>query len=538
MKKYPDLSKVSEKSVRLTGNPSTYSQPDLFTSLGDTPNFVELDELSEEEVKALPFAAFTHEEWTQLPLSWQLYIWNGDPKTKKIKRLDFDTLQWDELEDEIKDAIYEQDEQSQIRIRSLANALVDASPDPTPGDILRDNEEEIDYRFGDEDWLWDAYGPALMERLGEDYPNIEWDEIEDEVREAAVEYGFSQANFEFEAEEGGYGDISARSPGYYLERDQLGHYFPQAPHIVGRAYYGGTRNMEPVGPPLDAASMPEDEIEKAISLADDEDPKFSDWNIDEKDVWSLIHDRWGSIDRESDYESWTISATPNWEEIVSDTVDQLDLEELEGSEAPRHYEEHAPEERILFRGRQLGSPEDIVETQRKPFALGDTYYAVDLIPSELKTETKRGRNCVGREENGYPAALRAGRIRLLSVRPETDENKWRRTYLLELVLDRANPTATLEELIEGGHIDHVEQIKGYNNRIPGFDRGLYEGGTHQWVSPEEATALLELVEDLNVKNPRGGTDTSRYLLPALERHKLPEPNPSEEPYSFNVHTKN
>jgi hypothetical protein len=265
-------------------------------------------------------------------------------------------------------------------------------------------------------------------------------------------------------------------------------------------------------------------------------------------------------DEEYDYGSWSVDMEPDWEGIINDTAEHLDLEP-----GRVHYEEHPPEERILFKGRQIGSPEDIVPTKRVEFALGDAYYAVDLIPSELKKETKKARNCVGNESNGYPSALRAGNIRLLSIRPEGGENVWKRTYLMELVLDRPDATSSLEEIIARGGITHVEQIKGYNNRVPGFDRGLYASGSPEWVSPAEAEALLDIVKnDLKVQWPNRGTDTSRYLIPALEQHHesrgtlyqqqraglLPwRTNPSEqscpietfhgeEPYSFNVHTKN
>ena len=512
-------------------NPKFMSQPDLFTAFGDTPAFVPVDDLTDEQLMGIPLESYSEEEWEGLPESIQLGIWKNDPESETWKRLDFESteqgrfsgvIDWEGLPEELQELVYEQDEDSKKRIESMAEALAGHTPTNDEDELMNYAESDIDEYMSDEERLWKDFGEALMEKLEEAYPEVEFDE--DEVKQAAEDYGFNQSNFEYSMVSGGYGQISFGAPGFYMEKSNLDHFFPASGGEVGSAFQFVTPEK-----------MPEDEIAKALELAQEKNEDFSDSYVDADDVTKLIHNKWGTIEREYDYESWSIEADPNWEEIINDISEHLNLEP-----GRVHYEEHPPEERILFRGRQIGQPDEFVETKKVTFPLGDTYYAVDLIPSELKHETKKGKNCVGREQNGYPAALRAGRIRLLSIRPESDENVWKRTYLMELVLDEPDTTSPLEEIIERGGITHVEQIKGYNNRIPGFDRGLYAQGTPEWVSPAEADELLTIVkEDLNVQHPDRGTDTVNYILPALRRGLIRNPAKRvKEVYSFNVPTKN
>jgi hypothetical protein len=86
---------------------------------------------------------------------------------------------------------------------------------------------------------------------------------------------------------------------------------------------------------------------------------------------------------------------------------------------------------------------------------------------------------------------------------------------------------------------------------------LYEKGEAAFVNAAEAEALLEIVsKDLNVQDPRYGSDIGSYIIPAVRRRARSEriarttrENPSEQscpietprgevPYSFNTPTKN
>jgi hypothetical protein len=456
------------------------SQPDLFTSFGDTAPYVALEDLSEDQIRALPRKAFSEDEW-------------------------------DELEEDTQEWIYEHDKESKERVETLAKNIVEYVESSRDLDsVLERSEGDIDYFFEDEDRLWENHGEFIRdwaeENLGEGYD-------EDELKQAAIDVGLTQHNSEFTATTGG-GDVAASCDGFYLDSSGLDYMMHGEPEEYTL-----------------------DELARAIEKAEEKDesydgPTVSDQSLEPQEFWDLIHgtpNRWRrtgratwdypEISRDSCYDYYSLVVEWNEEEILNDIRESIDFEPGRPREA---YVELAPTERIAA-----------------TLELSDgAYNIIDLIPGELAKETKKMNHCVGKRQYGYGAKIQEGRIRILSVRPVSGGSIWKRTFTLELNISPPDNTSTINELIDESttsSIESIEQVKGTRNRLPGFAKPGYAGEgqmaratTEDFAGPAEWLNMVEVLDYLGFD-----PDAVPDMRPGLRAHELleePQENPPQAYY--------
>jgi hypothetical protein len=487
-------------------NPGVGTHPDLFEE-EDTPMFVPLADLTEEQIVVLPMRAFSEDEWEELEEDIQIQIYMNDPQAKAAKRSEFTEDNWEALPEAIQDMVHAGDEEGKELIKELKAALLapfEWMNDPSA--VLEHSEGDIDFHMDAQQssFLWDNFGDDILDRVNEQYEGVYDDDI---IEEVAMENALSYANFEYSATMSpSFPSFSGTSPGYYIESEQL--------EMVKQ--------------------MTEDQIQIAIDEADDDCDDFSYLNITPDEIEDTqrksSHGYTDPLQREADYDgTWSIEVEPNWDEIMSDMNDNLPEAEEQGL-PEEDYVDLDEEERVLAR-----------------ITLHDGVYKVlDLLPTDLKKETKKMNICVGKPEFGYMGGIKSGRLRILSVRPESGEGVWKRTFTIEVALEPHDNKSNISEVYENNGFASIDQVKGQRNRTPGFGKPTYGGGYGEgsgFDNPEEAKSMMKVIRHLGF-NPEHVQDMKRSVreLKALESGATPNPHEGwQRPgsrYTFDMPTRN
>jgi hypothetical protein len=177
--------------------------------------------------------------------------------------------------------------------------------------------------------------------------------------------------------------------------------------------------------------------------------------------------------------------------------------------------EHVPEDRVLA-----------------SLELSDgVYNVIDLLPGELKRETKKMNHCVGSTQFGYANAIRSGRTRILSVRPTGGDSVWKRTFTLEVAVEPADNVSNIKNLHAEGKLKRIVQMKGTRNRVPGFAKPGYAGGgqmgratTDDFAKPEEFANMVQVANELDFE-----AEDVPDLRPGLQAIRYLEEGPQENP---------
>jgi hypothetical protein len=478
-------------SIKYKKNPETYKQPDLFEE-EDTYRFVPMEDLTEEQLKSLPRSAFSSDEWEELDEDIKVHILvGGNPNDPNLKRLDFDEDDWEELPGSVQEFIYENDTSSKQRVKSLAELIAGIVTSNHDEDQVMDySESVIDHYMGDAEWLWNAFGEEVKDWADEEMGEGNYDE--EELENAATEHGLTFANADFSITSAHNGDISAEVPGFYLDQ------------------YGLEANLSED----QINDMTDDEIERAIDHADDIDSNVSYEGLDASDFRRLFDgERFSEIQKDSDYESYAINIDWNWDGVWDSIRDAMDWEPGAPME---QFVEHVPEDRVAA-----------------TLELSDgVYNVIDLLPGELKRETKKMNHCVGKTQFGYADAIRSGRTRILSVRPDGGENVWKRTITMEVTVSPPDNTSNIKDLIDEDKLVRIVQMKGTRNRVPGFERPLpgQRAEVKDFNKPDEFKNMVEVANALGFV-----VDDVPDLQPGFHAYKamktLPGPkrNPGRRP---------
>lgn len=156
------------------------------------------------------------------------------------------------------------------------------------------------------------------------------------------------------------------------------------------------------------------------------------------------------------------------EEIQRETSDAIDLERnpVRWDDRYPRYESYVDTGKVVCFyvdedkfydaiADQLEGVEPVIDVDRTPeervfMTLPDGFYVQELMPYELKDESKALGICVGDPRYGYGTEIARGRIKILSLRTASGRSKL--TFEVELGAD-AQPV-------------RVVQIKGMSNRLP------------------------------------------------------------------------
>jgi hypothetical protein len=450
---------------RQKANPVVYQHPDLF--VGESPVRVAIDDLSYDQLKKLPRANFTDEEWEELSSDLQEDIYQADGASQArieevahvIRNNLLNFVQFD-LEFAMSEAESGVDEQ-------LANtdAMLEKSKRSGDYDRLREQFGE-NWQQGDEfeeafeeamkevlsDWNMFEFG---MERYEEHYGYrsksqliyvpvyswiyIEWDNELDKETIDGIFRDEVERMFDEELESG-YDDLLSADEVF----ESLKSGWKKEKHPTG---VGWVISMDPLNKHIDAVAAVYGELKEDDALAEIED---------------LISEYEPEEDEEED-EEWT--ATP-------------------------------PEERVVYR-------------------FDDGFYVQRLTPGELAEEGKAMRMCVGREDMGYAAALRKGEIQILSLRTPGGRPK----FTFEVDMDGGKIKGISQIKGKANRLPGFDLGKA-ESRVPG--RGQPSGK----MKIDEVAKIFEFVTHLGIQ-PRSVYDLGPAII-HIRRHRHVSPSAQKE----------
>jgi hypothetical protein len=436
-------------------NPKTGSHPDLFFQgrtyqaggvEGETPVFVPLESLTRAQLVKMKRAAFTNAEW-------------------------------DELDEDVREEIYENDGDSQARIAEFANPFI--SSYEWSQDMSQRGFHDIEAGF--EHWLANSASHELMQRkrprlydelynrhgIGNDV-----DQMIDTAMEDSNHYSSErdrQSDDEVYSEEM---RGSFQIDGSDVE-EQIEKAWP---------WPGGER---PAGAGI--CTFP-DELELALEKIKRDTNYTFDW--DEARILRAITPRRGFMPGlEEDWDTGEyMKMYINWESVAEAVREAID-------EAFAEAEDRAPDD---------ADPTDAAPPEeRVVFRWPDGFYVQDLLPSELVAEGKAMGMCVGRPDMGYGKAVRKGEIKILSMRRPSGKP------LFTIEAELAN---------DDKKIYRIDQIKGKANRLPGFDLGA---DTHTPIKRDEVQRVYEFIEGSEFQKMTGppgiAVDDIRDAKPAAKQ---------------------
>jgi hypothetical protein len=109
--------------------------------------------------------------------------------------------------------------------------------------------------------------------------------------------------------------------------------------------------------------------------------------------------------------------------------------------------------------------------------LKDGFELVELLPEELRDQSRKQSICVGDPRYGYGRAIKLGRTKILSLQTKAGKPK----FTFEVALDQA------------GDVAGCVQVKGYGNRVPGW---AYGEGRQGKFKQHEVEMVLECLDYL------------------------------------------
>lgn len=353
----------------------------------------------------------------------------------RLPRTAFSDQEWEQLDEEDQDAIFENDQESQGRVDQLAQVFIgDWRWQSDPQNM--DESEYVENYF--EPWLEsrarasELYDILSRRRYQELVRFAEGMGLDDSDVDSVLNDLISLQNYwAF-----GFGGWQASDF-----------------HVETRAslYADKDRWQDEI------EGMFVDEVERAIKKIDDE--TNGDINLDIDDFDLQNRKRYPSIEVEWDPGVY-FHATLDEVAVERDASDLLrERAEEMGGTAGKKYEElesAPPEERVVYRWP-------------------DGFYVQDLTIDEIKKEGPTQGICVHREDMGYLKAVRKGEIKILSLRRPSGKP----LFTIEASLDKQ------------GRIKDINQVKGKANRLPGFDLGKV--GDMYPIKRDEVERILEFI---------------------------------------------
>ena len=281
----------------------------------------------------------------------------------------------------------------------------------------------------------DKYVSKVMEFLEEDeYPKFE--QVTDEMLKEVLS---DPSNYKFDFDKSG--SYYRRDGDRVLWRNDVGSQEHQHDGVEYHEYLAEI--LRPMG---------ESDIEAAVRQLGNSSPYVSfggSWGRKKVDKEYFTS---GSIDYSvNECEDWRFEASPDMDAITS----ALD-EALGDDDAKTPIEA----DNVVYK---FSGTNDTVAG-----ASGRGMYVAALRPNQLGKEGANLGICVGRKDMPYCRNLKAGEIRIFSVRTEAGKPKF-----------------TIEEAVSG---PVIKQVKGKANRVPGF-----ESGSSQFSKPDEVRLVVEFL---------------------------------------------
>lgn len=414
--------------------------------------FVELDDLSWEEILKLPRAAFEPEE--------------------------FDSLTEDEQE-----TVRDNDEASQARMQKLIKLFTE------PYDWVTDNEDE-DYIFemvgtdGFENYLLENADHLIEIAKRRDRDAVD---VLNEIVEANEEDGFSRDQV-IEAIEKAMGDYDAYdrslsdeyTVAFYKDgrrEDQI----EVGSHELKEALEGMYWDE------VDAAAEEIDRLTNGVFR------KYARRGLVNRLTGRDIAEAAKAYGFTANISvDWFVDWDPDWDQVrtkVAEILEEMEPEEEESDEARAARE--AREARTL--------------EERKVMKFKDGFYWLELTPDDLRAEGARTEgglhHCIGKTEAeggyGYPEALKRGKGRAFSLRTPAGKRK------ITLWADVQSAPGR-EPLVRG-----ITQVKGKLNRLVGWD--LNDAGGKNFKE-DEVKKTIEFIANYLEFPPQAVND----LRPALK----------------------
>ncbi len=424
-------------------NPNIGIHPDLF--VGESPTWVPVADLTRKQLLALPRSAYRDDEW-------------------------------DELDDDIREYIYDHDEASKARIHFFVRPFINIYEwevaDVTDALLLEQHGEDF------HNWLASTGDPIdhadkqEVDEVVEHYVGLGFDE--EDVRSRINEAMADTSNYEE--------DIGScrRDPTEVYNSQIRQHLYVDIDHEFTMAVAGG----DPVDMSLKEAydALHPDELVRAIEHVNNETDDAW-WLTDERVERTMKARpdgyRGGTFDATVELDKCVV-ATPKWEWIKGDLNDEFEVSIRPVEDDPAAAPAPPEEGRIFHRFK-------------------DGAYVLELHPSELAAESRALGMCVGDPKYGYGDAIADGETKILSLRTAGGRPK----LTFEVSVDEGVPTV-------------VEQIKGKANRLPGWDRAREGEGK---MKADEVQKAITVVHQLGL-DPYAVDD----LEPALD-HMEHKPNP-------------
>jgi hypothetical protein len=359
-----------------TKNPAVGKHPDLFESdLVDVPGDPKKAMWAPEDTAVVvPLSEMTEDEILKTP------------------RANFMPSEWDSLDEDVQEAIHENDPESAARIEKMVGEFVKRHNWLDGSDMahLRDSFES------DFDQMFSEYSDELVERARA--KNYDVDEFIDEWKGQ----GYSEEQCESALKEA-LQDNNNYDYDYNTDEYHSAFFKAQA----SESFYIDRSDLDEI-----LEGMYPDEIEVALK------------EINKKTYLSLKpNDLAGAYELDIyDYATFYADADPNWEKVIKAAQDTLENDVKRGAEdVEEAIDTRSFEDRIVHRFK-------------------DGSYVLDLQPGELAAEGKAMGMCVGREDMGYTKALRRGEIKILSLRTQAGRPK----FTFEVEVEDGKPTRVVQ----------------------------------------------------------------------------------------------
>ena len=385
--------------MRFRTNPRVGTHPDLFHFLpgaaGVSDVIVPIEEVPVEQLIQLPRSAFSQDEW-------------------------------DSLDEDVQEAIYENDVDSQARIAKFVELFVQAykwANEPEDNYVIEREGEYFDQ------WLGGQSPRSLVAKL-QRYSRGDFEELVqpwvavgvdlDDINEALEEVVGDQGMYDLSVVNQDYNRAF-----YTLNVDE------QQIYVHGRDIVDTAKGVYP------------DELERAFTEIKEKTDDTVELDMDKYERVTCPHrvpfcENWYPDYEQGIDSGKAIEAEPRWGDLQTALREALGPPKApglpEGPEAPKEL----PDARIIIR-------------------FPDGWYAQRLLPEEIPEEGRRMRNCLRMDQYRYKDRVKDGEIWIVSLR-----NKKGKTELsMEVDLD------------EAGKPSGVAQARGYDNHRPTKEQGAY-----------------------------------------------------------------
>jgi hypothetical protein len=361
--------------------------------------------------------------------------WEDFPREELLRmdRKDFTDAEWADLPEDIAGHIWDYDEEIQEQIGALADFLYDH--------FMYVKEPDADMMV---EYHGDAFDEPLSRATDDDFDSEEIENIreefeafdEDDVQAALEDALRYSGHYRFELEPWNWGGYVDALSWYTLDHESF--------YLEGQSIRDAIE---------DAGIQYDRQIQDALAKVYDATDGQLDIDLDE---FLRARDQ-----RYSAYETYVDTGMalviyPDWDEIrnaVAYDLGEPPEKEVEELPPPRE-----PGERVLL-------------------TLKDGFELVELLPEELRDQSRKQSICVGDPRYGYGRAIKLGRTKILSLQTKAGKPK----FTFEVALDQA------------GDVAGCVQVKGYGNRVPGW---AYGEGRQGKFKQHEVEMVLECLDYL------------------------------------------